>query len=336
MNDDLPPIARVMQILMGVMNSAAVSAIARLGIPDHLQSGPKTVEDLAHAVGAKPELLFRLMRATAGLGILAQTADGKWQQTSMSDVLRSDATETLRHFACLISDDWHVRALGSLDETVRTGEQATNRIYGMPVFAYFEKDPKSAETFNKAMTSFSTLEAPAIAKVYDFSGIRSLTDIGGGHGLFLATILERYLDMTGTLFELPQVVRDLAGGPLEPFKDRVRVLDGDMFNYVFPSADAYIMKRIVHDWSDEQCGKILSSCRAGVTNGGKLLVVDSVVPADAKYDPVKVMDLVMMLFSGGKERTEKEFSALFAASGWRLNQIISTASPLSIIEGVPI
>ena len=191
MNDDLPPIARVMQILMGVMNSAAVSAIARLGIPDHLQSGPKTVEDLAHAVGAKPELLFRLMRATAGLGILAQTTDGKWQQTSMSDVLRSDATETLRHFACLISDDWHVRALGSLDETVRTGEQATNRIYGMPVFAYFEKDRKSAETFNKAMTSFSTLEAPAIAKAYDFSGIRSLTDIGGGHGLFMATILER-------------------------------------------------------------------------------------------------------------------------------------------------
>ena len=126
--NDLPPTARVMQVLMGVMNSAAVSAIARLGIPDHLHSGPKTVEELAHAVGAKPELLFRLMRATAGLGILTQTPDGRWEQTPMSDVLRSDATKTLRHFACLISDDWHVRALGSLDETVRTGEQATNRI----------------------------------------------------------------------------------------------------------------------------------------------------------------------------------------------------------------
>jgi hypothetical protein len=326
-----------MQILMGVMNSAAVSAIARLGIPDLLQSGPKTVEDLANAVDAKPELLYRLMRATAGLGILAQTTDGKWQQTPMSDVLRSDATETLRHFACLLSDDWHVRALGSLDETVRTGEQATDRIYGMPVFAYFEKDQNSAETFNKAMTAFSTLEAPAIASAYDFSGIRSLADIGGGHGLLLATILEGYPDMSGTLFELPQVVsEDIAGGPLEPFTDRVRVVDGDMFESVPPGADAYIMKRIVHDWSDEQCRKILSACRAGVTNGGKLLVVDSVVPADANYDPAKVMDLMMMLFSGGKERTEREFSALFAASGWRLSRIISTASPLSIMEGVPI
>jgi O-methyltransferase/methyltransferase family protein len=334
--NDLPPTARVMQVLMGVMNSAAVSAIARLGIPDHLHSGPKTVEELAHAVGAKPELLFRLMRATAGLGILTQTPDGRWEQTPMSDVLRSDATKTLRHFACLISDDWHVRALGSLDETVRTGEQATDRIYGMPVFAYFEKDQKSAENFNRAMTSFSTVEAPTITKAYDFSGIRSLTDVGGGHGLFLATILENHPDMNGTLFELPQVVHSLAGGPLERFKNRVRVVAGDMFTSVPAGADAYIMKRIVHDWSDEQCGKILSSCRAGVTKGGKLLVVDSVVPADANYDPSKVMDLMMMLFSGGKERTEKEFSALFAASGWRLNGTIPTASPLSIIEGVPV
>ena len=113
------------------------------------------------------------------------------------------------------------------------------------MFAYFEKDRKSAENFNRAMTSFSTVEAPTIAKSYDFSGIRSLTDIGGGHGLFLATILERYPDMTGTLFELPQVVNSLADGPLEQFKNRVRVLAGDMFRSVPAGADAYIMKRIV-------------------------------------------------------------------------------------------
>jgi O-methyltransferase domain/Dimerisation domain len=332
---DLPPPAGVMQVLMGVMNSAAVSATARLGIPDHLHSGPKTVEELAHAVGAKPELLFRLMRAAAGLGILAQTPDGKWQQTPMSEVLRSNAPETLRHFACLISEDWHVRALGSLDQTVRTGEPATDRIYGMPVFAFLEKDQKSAETFNRAMTSFSTVEAPIIAKSYDFSAIRSLTDIGGGQGLFLATILERYPNMTGTLFELPQVVDGLVDGPLEPFRNRIRVLAGDMFKSVPPGADVYIMKRIVHDWSDEQCKKVLSLCRAGITDGGRLLVVDSVVPADAKYHPSKVMDLVMMLFSGGKERTEQEFNALFGVSGWRINRIIPTGSPLSIIEGVP-
>jgi O-methyltransferase domain len=183
------------------------------------------------------------MRATAGLGILTEMPDGKWAQTPMSDVLCSDASQTLRHFACLIADDWHVRALGSLDETVRTGEPATDRIYGMPAFAYFEKDRKAAETFNRAMTAFSTVEAPTIAEAYDFSRVRSLTDIGGGHGFFLATILERYPNMNGTLFELPQVVHGLAGGRLEPFKNRVRVLEGDMFKSIPPGADAYIMKR---------------------------------------------------------------------------------------------
>lgn len=260
---DLPPPAGVLQVLLGVLNSAAVSATARLGIPDHLHSGPKTVDELAQAIGAKPELLFRLMRATAGLGILAQTPDGKWEQTPMSDVLRSDAAETLRHFASLLADDWLVRVFGSLDETVRTGEPAIDRIYGMPAFAYFAKDRKSAENFDRAMTSRSTLEAPVIAKAYDFSKIRSLTDIGGGQCLFLATILERCPDLTGTLFELPQVVHGLVGGPLEPFRNRARVVAGDMFTSIPPGADAYIMKRIVHDWSDEQCRKMLSLCARG-------------------------------------------------------------------------
>ena len=241
--------------------------------------------------------------------------------------------ETLRFFACLIADDWHVRALGSLDETVRTGEQATNRIYGMPVFAYFEKDRKSAENFNRAMTSFSTVEAPTIAKSYDFSGIRSLTDIGGGHGLFLATILERYPDMTGTLFELPQVVNSLADGPLERFKNRVRVLAGDMFRSVPAGADAYIMKRIVHDWSDEQCGKILSSCRAGVANGGKLLVVDTpdgrweqtpmsdVLRSDATDDAARLSGEAIVLCRGTKTwRASSDGAALRRASDglWRV------------------
>lgn len=332
---ELPPTAQVMQILMGTMTSAAVSAIARLGIPDHLQSGPKTVDELARAVGAHPDLLFRLMRATSSLGILSQTPNGEWEQTAMSDVLRSDAPVTLRDVATFFADDWHVRALASLDDTVRTGEQAIDRIYGMPVFAYFETDPKAAENFNRGMTAFSTAEAPAIVDAYDFSGIRSLTDVAGGHGLLLATILEHYPDMSGALFELPQVVQGLAGGPLEQFGNRARIVEGDMFTSIPSGAGAYIMKRIIHDWSDEQCGKLLSSCRAGVADGGKLLVIDSVVPTDLGFSPSKFMDLVMMLFSGGKERTEDEFRALFAASGWRLNRIIPTASPLSIIEGVP-
>ncbi len=219
--------------------------------------------------------------------------------------------------------------------TKRFALAAADRIYGMSVFKYFETDPEAAGNFNRAMTSFSTTEAMAIANAYDFSDIRSLTEVAGGYGLFLATILERYPEMTATLLELPQVVATIENGPLKQFRNRVKVVEGDMFQAVPPGGDVYIMKRIIHDWSDEQSIRILSACPAGVFNGGRLLVVDSVVPADRSFSPIKFMDLIMMLFSGGKERTEEEFRTLFAGSGWRLNRIIPTNSPLSIVEGVP-
>jgi hypothetical protein len=332
---ELPPTASVMTILMGLVASSAVSAVARLGIPDHLENGPMTVQELADKVGAPRELLFRLMRATSSLGVLVPTSDGKWEQTPLSDVLRANAPATLRDVAIMFADDWHVRTVGSLHETVRTGQLAVDRLYGMPVFEYFKTAPEAAGNFNRAMTSFSSTEASAIANAYDFSDIRSLTEVAGGHGLFLATILERSPEMTATLLELPEVVATIGSGPLNQFGNRVKIVEGDMFQAVPSGADLYIMKRIIHDWSDDQCIKVLSACRAGVSNDGRLLVVDSVVPADMGLSPIKFMDLIMMLFSGGKERTEEEFRALFAGSGWRLNRIIPTNSPLSIVEGVP-
>ena len=331
-----PPAAAVMPIIMGLMTSSAVSALARLGVPDQLESGPKTVDELAAAVQARPDLLRRLMRATEGMGILAQTPDGKWMQTAMSDVLRTNFSTSLRYLSSLMADEWHARAFASLDETVRTGELAMDRVCGMPAFEFFRLNPAAGENFDRAMTGFSSMESPVIAEAYDFSGIESLTDVGGGQGLFLSTILERYPGVQGTLYELPQVIQGLVGRLNPNVADRIRLVEGNMFESIPPGADAYIMKRITHDWSDELCGKILSGCRAGIREGGKLIVVDAVVPADNGFSPAKVMDLTMMLFSGGKERTEDEFRTLFEASGWRLNRIIPTASQLAVLEGLPI
>ena len=332
---DASPHAQVAQTLMGQVTSSTVAALARLGIPDQLESGPKTVDELAQAVNAQPDLLFRLMRATASIGFLAQTPEGKWAQTPKSDVLRTNASRTLRHWAVMSADEWCTRNYGSLDETVRTGQPAFDRIYGMSGFEFFDRNPAAGENFNRTMTAFSAAEAPAVADAYDFSGIGSLTDVGGGHGLLLTTILERNPGMTGTLYELPQVIRGVAEGQIERVKDRIRLSEGNMFESIPPGSDAYIMKRVIHDWPDELCKKILSGCRAGIQDGGRLLVVDSVVPTDRRFSPAKFMDLTLMLFSGGKERTEDEFRALFAASGWKLNRIVPTAEQLSIVEGLP-
>lgn len=329
------PEARVMPIIMGLLASSAVSALARLGIPDQLESGPKSANELAAATGVEPDLLRRLMRATESLGILARTTDGRWQQTPMSDTLRAKPEGSLKDLAVFMADEWHVRGFGSLDETIRTGEQAIERIYGMPTFEFFRTHPEAGENFNRAMAGFSTMDVPAVLDAYDFSGIESITDVGGGHGLLVNSILERYPSMMGTLYELPQVIPGAREHVRPSVRDRLELAEGNMFESVPPGADAYIMKRIVHDWSDEMGEKLLSNCRSGVADDGRLIVVDAVVPAGGEFSPSKLMDLAMMLFVGGKERTEHEFRTLFESAGWKLARIVPTASQLSIIEGTP-
>jgi hypothetical protein len=332
---DVPPHVKILQIILGQWVAGAVSALAKLGVPDHLESGPKSAEELAAEIGAQAEPLYRLMRATASVGVLLEGPDGKFAQTPMSNALRTKATPALRHVAMFTSDEWHVRGWGKLDHTIRTGERPVESIYGMPLFEYFGKNPEVGATFNHGMTDMSTMDAPAVADAYDFSGIKSVTDVGGGHGLLLATILQRNPTMKGTLYDLPQVIQGVAGGPTETAKNRITFVAGNMFESVPAGADAYIMKYIIHDWPDDLCIKILKGCRAGVNAGGKLLVVDSVVPADNTFTFGKIADLEMLLFPGGKERTEKQFRDLFAAAGWKVNRILPTASHVSIIEGVP-
>lgn len=333
--DPLPPQAQVMQIVMGLMKASAVCALARLGVPNHLESGPKTTEELAGLVEGQPDLLYRLMRATEGMGILARTADGKWAQTPMSATLRTHSATSMGDLAVFISDEWHCRGFGTLDETIRSGKVATERIYGLSTFEFLHKNPEAGEHFNRAMTAYSTLDAPAVVDAYDFSGIESLTDVGGGHGFLLTAILERHPGMQATLYDLPQVIETIDGGLNPTVARRIRMEKGNMFESVPAGADAYIMKNILHDWPDDRCGKILSGCRNGVREGGKLIVVENIVPGGSGFSPAKIRDLTMMLFTGGKERTEEEFRALLAASGWKLNRIVPTRSQLSVIEAVP-
>lgn len=322
-------------MILGGWISGAVNAFARLGIADHLDETPRSADEIASKVGAQPEALYRLMRATASVGILSETPDRRFVQSPLSTALRSDAVPCLRDFARFNSDEWHVRCWQQLAETVCTGQRPLERIYGMPLFEYLVKNPAEGAVFHGAMTDMSTVDAPAVADAYDFQGIGSLTDVGGGHGLLLATILQRNPSMSGTLYDLPSVIEGASGGATAPVKDRVRFVGGNMFESAPAGSDAYVMKYIIHDWPDDLCLKVLKGCRDGVNPGGKLLVVDCVVPGPNEFHIGKIMDLEMLLLPGGKERTEAEFRELFAASGWRLTRVIPTASHVSILEGVP-
>jgi O-methyltransferase domain len=323
------------QLLNGVYVTGAISCLARLGVPDLVEHGAKSAEELAAAIGADPRALYRLMRATASVGVLSEGPDGKFSETPLSAVLRSNANPSLRAFASLHSREWHGLGWSELEHCVRTGKQALDKIYGEPIFQFFERHPEEAQLFNQAMSDLSTIHGPAVAEAYSFDGIHSIVDVAGGHGLLLATILRKNPHMKGTLYEIPHVVAGAKDGPLKPMMDRCTLASGDMFSAVPAGADAYIMKYIIHDWPDDVCVKILKACRKGVNPGGKLLVVDHVIQPGNDFAPGKFLDLQMLIFPGGRERTEKQFRDLFTAAGWRLSRVIPTAVPESIVEGVP-
>jgi hypothetical protein len=331
------PLAHVgmLQLLNGVHVAGAVSCLAQLGIPDLVETGPKSAEELASQIGVRAQALYRLMRATASVGVLSEGPGGKFSETPMSAVLRSNATPSLRALAIMGGREWHGRGWSRLEYCVRTGKQALEEIYGTPIFEFFEKRTDEAKIFNDAMTDLSMIDSPAVAEAYHFDGIHSIVDVGGGHGLLLATILKRNPHLQGTLYDVPHVIEGAANGPLKPVLERCRLASGDMFSSVPAAADAYIMKHIIHDWPDDLCLKILQACRKSVNSGGKLLVVDNVIEPGNDFSPAKFLDLQMLIFPGGCERSEKQFRDIFAAAGWRLTRIIPTKALDSIVEGVP-
>lgn len=330
-----PAHVNVMQLLNGPHIAGAVSCLAQMGIPDLVEAGPKSAEELASQIGADPEALYRLMRATASVGVLSEEPDGKFSETPMSAVLRSNGKPSLRAFAIMGGREWHGRGWSRLEYCVRTGKQALEQIYDTPTFKFFEQNPEEGQIFNDAMTGLSMIDGPAVAAAYSFDGIRSIVDVAGGHGFLLATILERNPQMKGTLYDEPHVIEGAKNGPLKPVMERCTLTAGDMFSSVPAGADAYIMKHIIHDWPDELCIKILKACRKGVNPGGKLLVVDDVIQPGNDFYPGKFLDLQMLIFPGGKERTEKQFRELFAAGGWKLSRVVPTATPICIVEGIP-
>ena len=327
----LPPAAAVMQMMMGFIVSQAVSVAARLYIADHLADGAKTVEELAEITSTDAPSLYRLMRALASVGVFRREADGRFTNTDLSDVLRSDHPESVRAAAHMICDHEHWAAHGNMLESVKTGAVAFDHTFGMPVFPYFAEHPEVAEVFDNAMTSFSAPISKAVVAAYDFSKAERIADIGGGHGFLLETVLKAAPAAKGILFDQPQVVEGAR------VSERVEKVGGNFFESVPVEADIYLLKFIIHDWNDEQSETILKNIAASARSGARVLLIESVVEEDDNQPSMsKVMDLNMLVMTGGRERTEKEYAALFEKSGFEMTRVIATGTPMQIIEAVRI
>lgn len=334
----VPPAQLVGDLIFAKVKTHALGVFAELRIADLLAEGPRSTEDLAQGAGAHAPSLYRLLRVLDALGIVSQTEHSTFALTDAGQLLRTDVPASMRGIAAMFGGEIHSRAWACLNHSVRTGEPAWNHVFGKPLFEYLQGDPASAAMFDEAMTSSSAAQSQAVVEAYDFAGIGRIVDVGGGHGTLLATILQRYPALRGVLFELPHV----AAGAGRIFRaagvqDRAEVVSGDFLARVAAGADAYIMKRIIHDWDDDRAARILRNCRTALTPGGRVLVVECVVDDSPESLFGKLLDIEMLALAPyGKERTADEFRALFAAAGLRLERIVDTASPCKVIEGRPV
>jgi hypothetical protein len=334
---ETPPHAVLLQMLTGKWVSTMISTLARFGVADHLESGPKSPAELAQLAGAQERALYRVMRAAASLGVFTELQDGRFANTALSEPLRTNAVPCIRNLALMMLDSYHTDSWAELPWCVETGKPAPYKLFGMGGFEWFAQHPEQSVNFHHAMSDLSQADSPVIASSYDFSKFTSIMDVAGGLGTLLAAILARTPELRGTLFEVPMVAEQAQQSPiLAPHKDRVEFIGGSFLDDVPSGCDAYVMKHILHDWEDGEACKILDNIRKASGPRGRLLVVEQLVPRRNEPGLAKVMDLEMLVLPGGRERTEQEWKELLEASGFRLENVIQTPVPQCIIEGVAV
>ncbi|MDI1240534.1 MAG: methyltransferase [bacterium] len=329
-----PPQAVIMQLSMGAMVTQAIFVAAKLRIADLVADGEKHIDEIARGAAAHSPSLYRILRTLASMGVFTETQPRTFGNTPLSDVLRSDVPGSMRDSMLFMGEPWHYNVFANMLHSAQTGGTAWKETHGVEVFDWFAKNPEAAEIFNGCMSELSAGAAPAIVAAYDFSGINTLVDIAGGHGFLLSQILKANPSMKGILFDMQHVI-DGAGEMLRAHgvEDRVEKVSGDFFVEV-PAADAYIMKHIIHDWDDERAIKILQTIHRAMDSDGRLLLSEMVIPEGNEPHPGKMLDLEMLTAPGGVERTEAEYAELLGRSGFRLNRIVPTMSPHSVIEAV--
>ena len=327
---------KVLDLIFGRWRSQILYTGVKLGIFDALRGGPKTAALLADELSLDPALTYRLLRALGSLELLREDKDRTFSLTVTGDLLRSDHPQTLRGVTLLEEGPEHYALWKHLSAMVREGEQnAFMREFGRMAFDHAVKDAGYAEVFDNAMSSYSSAQAAWVLEAlgsYDFGKLTRLCDVGGGHGYMLCRLLAKYPHLQGTVLERAEVISD--GARLWASKlgvsDSCRYVAGDMFSFA-PPADAYMMKLILHDWNDDECVRILENQHEAATPGGRVFVVEHVIPGPEISHFAKLFDIHMMCWGTGRERTQEEYAALLEKAGWKY---VTTWFPASRAMGV--
>jgi SAM-dependent methyltransferase len=326
----LSPSQQLIRLGLGFIVSQALNIVADLNVADRMVAGERSVDDLAAETGYHGDALYRIMRVLAAEGIFRETVDRRFELTELGAALRSDDPSSPRDLIRMMNREPYL-AFTQLDHSVQTGLPAFDKVFGKPRFDWLADHADEAALFQQAMIALSQGANEAVAEAYDFGPFARLVDVGGGHGQLLSEILKRHPHLTGVLFDLPAGVQ-MARARLGNFPPHTEFAAGSFFDSVPPGADAYILKKVIHDWNDEQSVRILRNCRDAMKPHGKVLVAETIIPPGNESNTTKLIDANMLVVTGGVERTEAEYAALFAAAGLRLGRVISTRQAISVLE----
>ncbi len=332
-----PPFAAVLDTMTSAWVAQGVYVVTKLGVADALRDGPLTAEAIAGRVGANPDALNRLLRALASHGIFTQRRDGRFALTPLSESLLADAPNSARGMVLFWGDPLHWEHWGQLSYSVATGRSAIEKLRGKPAFDWLPEVPELGAVFNDGMTSMSTMETPLVVSAYDFSRFDTVVDVGGGHGMLLGAILQKWPKTQGILFDFESVV-DGAPALLEAagVLDRCEMIGGSFFETVPSGGDAYVLKHIIHDWPDDDALRILRNVRAAMKPDATLALIEMVVPDDEREHMAKMLDLEMLVSLAGRERTEAEYAELLQQAGFRHTRTVGTVGPASIVEALAV
>jgi hypothetical protein len=328
----------LLRMTEGLVLHQALCAVATLGVADLLNGDERSSEELASTLHVNEDALYRTLRFLSGQGVFREMAARAFVNSPLSEYLRSDVPGSLRPVLIFRGSRYYMSPFTEFLYSVETGIAARERVLGTGAFEYLRASPQEERVFDEAMTAISLIWANAIAAVYDFGQWETLTDVGGGNGVLLAAILRAHPALHGVLADAQTVIvraqcREFLAGELAV---RTRFEPCDFFRAVPSGSRAYMLKNIIHDWNDAQATEILRNCRRAVPDDGALVLIEYCLGDDNTPSLGKMIDLVMLTITGGKERTVEEHRALLASAGFQLNRTIPMSAEIMMLEALPI
>lgn len=320
---EAPPPAQIMQLATSHFSARCLHVVAAMRIADHVDETPKPATKIAASAGVDADALERIFRLLSMHGIF-RFRDGGWAHTPASALLKSDNPFSMRDFAAMIGDGSNWGALERLSHSLKTGAPAADLLHPQGIWGWYGEHPEEARQFDAAMTSKSHADIAMLTASLNVRGVHVLADIGGGRGHFLRALLDAHPEIKGVLFDQPAVAATAADHP------RMTKQGGDFFKGGLPAADLYLLTHIIHDWDDAKSIAILKSVRAAAAEGARLVLYEMRLPEDAEPHPARVLDIVMMAVTGGRERTPKQYAALLSAAGWRFEAVVDTPGLMAL------